>query len=188
MMHVRDPLDLLPLRQMVTARGDAALVFARPGLLDGLSRPDRYRIAGHDQGGQILAASEFALADARLLLQQAYGDLVGFGAPTVHTYVDAAAQSLMVPIMFLRIDAPRPHMLQLLEILQARRARWFEKETPRDRVVIRAELAFSRAHGLQRQLLELTDGSAHCLSWLLGYERSLQEGKAGSAKDAGVHA
>jgi hypothetical protein len=179
-MHVRDRLDLLPLRQAVVAKGDAALVFARQGLLDGLSRPDRYHVVGHGNGGQILAASEFALAEAQVVLRQAYGDLVTFGVATVHTYVDAEAGGLMVPVLFLRVDAPRCHMQELLDLLEARAARMKEVDVRRDRVVLRAEAEFSRALDLQRRVHALTDGSAHFLSWLLGYARAGQWPEAAS--------
>ena len=42
-MLVRDRLDLFPLRQMVSVSGEAEHVFARQGLLDWLSRPERYQ-------------------------------------------------------------------------------------------------------------------------------------------------
>lgn len=170
-MQVRDRLDLFPLRQMIGATGDAALVFARQGLLDWLSKPDRFQIIGHGQGGQILAASEVALADARALLHRTYGDLITFRPATVHTYVDAQAGTLMVPIMFVRIDAPRRHMHDLLQLLKALTASVKESAVQRDRAVLRAELEFARAFGLERQVEELTDGSAHVLSWLLRYQR-----------------
>ena len=171
-MHVRDPLDLLPLRQMVAASGDAAPVLARQDLLDRLSRPHRYRIVGRGNCGQILAASELALAEARVLLRQAYGDLLTFGATSVHSYVDPQTKTPMVPVLFVRIDAPRAHRRDLLDILKGRRADLKDVERQRDRVVLRAELEFSRALGLQREVLELADGSAHFLSWLLEYRRA----------------
>jgi len=174
-MHARDQFDLLPLRQTVTASGDAALVFARQDLLDWLSVPDRYLIISHGQGGQILAAGELALAKAQLVLREAYGALITFGIATVHTYEDTEAQTLMVPIMFLRVDAPRRHMQELLNILKERSAEIREVEVQRDRVVIRAELEFSRALGLELQIEQLTNGSAQILSWLLRYQQALRQ-------------
>ena len=169
-MHVRDRSDLLALRQMVSVRDDAAFVFAGQGLLNWLSRPDRFQIIGHGNGAQILAASEFALAEARTVVRRTYGDLVKFGAPTVHTYLDPETQAPMVPVMFLRIDAPRRHKEELLDLLKARAANMTTVDVQRDRVVIRAELELSRALGLQCQVHASTDdGSAHFLCWLLGY-------------------
>lgn len=174
-MNVRDELDLLPLRQTVTARGEAESFFARRGLLQWLSRPGKYRIVGHGSGGQILAGSEIALADAQLVLRQAYGSLVTFGETTVHTYVDPREEVLMVPVMFMRIDAARVHAGQLQEILAQRGAALQEIDRQRDRVVLRAEVQLTRALGLHRQLLELTDGTAHVLCWLVGYERAMAD-------------
>ena len=76
--------DLLPWRQTVTPKVEAAVVFASQGLLDGLSQPGRYRIVRHGHGGQILAADEPALLRAQWLLRQAYGALIDFSEPTVH--------------------------------------------------------------------------------------------------------
>jgi hypothetical protein len=173
-MQVRDGFDLLPLRQAVRASGDASPVLARQALLDGLSKPGRYRIVRHGDGAQILAASEHALAEARLVLRQAYGSLVQFGIPTVHTYVDTVAEVLMVPVMFLRVDAPRGHMQELLAVLEERSAQAREVEVQRDRVVIRVELPFTRALGLLHAIEQLTDGAAQVLSWLLRYERAVE--------------
>ena len=174
-MHVRNRPDLLPLRQMVSANEDAALVFAGQGLLNWLSKPDRFQIIGHGHGAQILAASEFALAEAQRVVRQAYGDLVTFGTATVHTYLDRESQTPMVPVMFVRLDAPRRHKKELLDLLRARTAHMRKVDVQRDRVVIRAELELSRALGLQREVHELTDddGSAHFLCWLLGYRRAV---------------
>jgi len=78
-------IDLLPLRQAVTPRDESALVFATQALLDRLSQPGRYRIVRHGHGGQILAADEAALGQARWLLREAYGALIDFGEPTLDT-------------------------------------------------------------------------------------------------------
>ena len=76
-------LELLPLRQTVTPRGEAASAFATQGLLDGLSQPGRYRIIRYGHGGQILAADTPALVQAQRLLRQVYGPLIDFGEPLV---------------------------------------------------------------------------------------------------------
>jgi hypothetical protein len=166
---VRDRLDLLPLRQMVSAAGDAALAFAHQGLLDWLAKPGKYQIVSYGPGAQILAVSELALAEARMMLCQAYGSLIKFGRATVHTYVDTLAETLMVPVIFLRVDAHRSHAQELLEMLKARCAVIKEVDLQRVRVVVRAEMELSRALGLERRIIELTDGSAHVLCWLLRY-------------------
>ena len=171
-MNARDRLDLLPLRQMVSATGDAAHEFARQALLDGFAKPDRYRVVSHGHGGQILAVGELALAEAQAMLRQAYGSLVSFGTPNVHTYVDAETGALMTPVVFLRVDAPRSHTQELLQVLAARSAEMNQVDPQRDRVVVRAELELSRAIGVTRQIDELTNGAAQVLSWLLRYQRA----------------
>ena len=169
-MNVRDPLDLLPVRQMVGARGEAADAFAAQALLDGLGQAGKYLVARHGQGAQILAANELALADAQAMLRRAYGPLVRFGEPNVHTYLDAKAGGLMVPVVYLRIDAPRSHWQDLLQLLADRCAQSKQADLQRHRVIVRAELELSRAIGVTREIGELTDGAAHVLSWLLRYQ------------------
>ena len=170
MSELRDPMDLLPVLQLVTASGDAAPVFARQALLDRLSRPHRFRIVGHGSGGQILAASGRALAEAQGLLRQAYGASIGFGTPSVHTYVDAHTGMLMVPVVFMRIDAPRARGPELRNLLEERRARMQEVEMRRDRVVLRAEMQLSRTLDLEDRIASSTGGAAQVLSWLVRYE------------------
>lgn len=75
--------DSLPIRQTVQPAPDAALAFATQCLLDRLSRPGRFHFVRFGAGGVIEARSEAALAEARTVLAQAYGDLLAFGAPTV---------------------------------------------------------------------------------------------------------
>lgn len=185
-MSMPERLDNLPLRQMVTPTGDAALVFARRGLLDWLSRPDRYQIISHGTGGQIMAASERALCDARMVLRQAYGSCIQFGSPIVHTFVDIATETLMVPVIFMRIDAPRRHAANLQELLAARSAKVEELEWQRDRVVLRAELDLARSLGMERQVDLIAGGAAHILSWLLRYEKACAEPWVSGASGAAI--
>ena len=84
-MHALESLPLLPIRQMVIARGPQELAFASQGLFAALSRPERFRILRHGAGGQILARNDPALAEAQNLLRQAYGEAIAFGTPTIHT-------------------------------------------------------------------------------------------------------
>ena len=171
-MHVRDRFDLLPLRQMVTVNGEAAPAFARQGLPEWLSKQGRYQIVGHECGGQILAVNELAMAEAQLVLRQAYGSSISFGIAAVHSYMDPDTQAVMVPVMFLRIDAPRSHARGLQQMLMERCAEMKKVDLQRDRVVIRAELELARALGLERHVGELTEGAAYVLSWLLRYQRA----------------
>jgi hypothetical protein len=182
-MLVRDRLNLFPLRQMVSVSGDAEHVFARQGLLDWLSRPERYQIISHGQGGQIFAIGEPALGEAQALLREAYGGLIGFGGVTVHSYVDGQPGTVMIPIMFLRVDAPRAHGHKLLQLLKDRSIDAQEIEFQRDRVVIRAEVPLSKLLGVERLIAELTDSSAHTMCWLLRYQAALaQEQSAASGQ------
>ena len=169
-MNVRDPLDLLPLRQFVGATGDAASEFAGQALLGALGRPGKYVLARHGQGAQILACNEHALADAQAMLRRTYGDLVSFGEPNVHRWLDAKAGVVMVPVVYLRIDAPRSHARDLLKLLEERGAHERQADLQRHRVIVRSEMPLSRSLGVTREIGEATDGAAHVMSWLLRYE------------------
>ena len=168
-MLAEDKLALLPLRQWVKPSGDAVLTFARRGLLDWLSRPDKFLITSCGTGGQILAAGEAALADAQAVLRQAYGALISFGEPTVHSYLDPATSTRMVPTMFLRLAAPRDHAPALLQRLKERGANLQEVELEAGRAVMRAEIRLADLLGFERELEELTGDAAQVLCWLLRY-------------------
>jgi translation elongation factor EF-G len=159
----------LPLRQCFWAVPDSAVVFPTPGFLDWLSRADKFSIKGYGNGGEGLAANEHALAEAQLVLKQAFGSLVAFGEPTVHTYVDGG--EAMVPVMLVRVDAPRAHAAALLARLSARRAVIDDAEARPGRMVVRAAARLSDLLGFHREFLELTEGSGHVLCWLDRYER-----------------
>lgn len=76
---------------------------------------------------------------------------------------------LMLPVVYLRMDAPRPYTTGLQNVLAERGCRAQEVDRRRDAVVLRAELELARALGLQERIGELTDGTALVLSWLAGY-------------------
>ncbi|MBK0392466.1 hypothetical protein [Ramlibacter algicola] len=175
---MRDPFDLLPLRQLVTANGDAVPAFASQPLLDLLSRPGSFRIVRHGAGGQILAGSGTALAEARRVLERAYGTCVSFGIPSVHTYVDPEAGTSMVPILFMRIDAMRSHRAPLQQVLAECGACTLEIEQRRDRVLVRAEIELSRTLDVEERIAEATGGDAHVLSWLVRYQQPAQAARA----------
>jgi len=82
---------------------------------------------------------------------------------------------MMIPIMFLRVDAPRVHGRKLQQLLKDRSIDAQEIELQRDRVVIRAEVPLSKLLGVERLIAELTDGSAHTMCWLLRYQAVLAE-------------
>ena len=169
-MNVRDPLDLLPLRQFVAASGEAAEEFAGQALLVALGRPGKFLLARHGPGAQILACNEHALAEAQAMLRRTYGDLVRFGEPNVHSWVDAAAGHVMLPQVYLRIDASRSHARELLKLLEDRGAHERQADLQRHRVIVRSEMPLARSLGITREIGEVTDGAAHVMSWLLRYE------------------
>jgi hypothetical protein len=168
-MQALDTLDLLPLRQVVAAAGGKPLVFGCHDLLDALSRPDRFRILRHGTGGQILARNGLALAEAQHVLRQAYGEAIAFGRPTVHTLVERASGAVLVPLMFLRIDAPRAYRQELLRMPALSCAQQADVTLQRDRIVLRAERPLAQLVGLEREVLECTDGAAQVLCWLARY-------------------
>lgn len=168
-MNAFDTLDLLPLRQMVRARHATATGLGGLRPLDGLSRPDRFRILRHGPGGQIMARNGLALAEAQAVLRHAYGSSIDFGTPSVHRVIDHATGTILMPMMFLRIDAPRAYRKALLQMLVQRSAQAGEIATRRDRIVVRTESPLACLIGLERQVLERTDGTARILCWLSRY-------------------
>jgi hypothetical protein len=168
-MQVFDTLELLPLRQMLSATREAATGFGDQGLLERLSRPNRFRILRQGPGGQILACNGLALAEAQRVLQQVYGSSIAFARPTAHTLIDHATRTVLVPVMFLRIDAPRAYRQELLRMLKDRCAGLAEAGSGRNRIVIRAETRLSELLGVETQVLERTNGSADLLCRLLRY-------------------
>jgi hypothetical protein len=173
-MQMRDPFDLLPLRQLVSATGGAERVFAQQVLLDQLSRAGRFRIIRHGGGAEVLAANERALAEARSILRQAYGSAIAFGAAAVHTFVDGQTGERMVPILFVRIDAPRAHAHALQQMLKDRGAAAQDVTLSRGRVVIRVEIAFTSALDLESAVALETEGAAQFLCWLVRYDAAAE--------------
>lgn len=172
---VPEGLDLFPLRQLVRASGDAERMFASQHLLDWLARPHRYRIVPHGAGGQICAVGTPALEEARGLLQQAYGGLVDFGGVTIHSYVDRDTGTRMAPVMFLRVDAPRVHGPALRQLFREAGIAAPDVDFQKDRMVARVEVPLSALPDLERAIDAVTDGTAHIMSWLLGYRAVARE-------------
>ena len=162
--------ELLPLRQCVRPSAAASLAFASRSLLAALSRPGKFQLTSYGEGGLILAANELALAEARLVLQQAYGERVAFAEPVVHTWVDPIEETLMVSARCPRVDAPKVHAQVLTDALRQRQAEVQDVEVQRNRVVVRAAVRLADLLGFEQEALAATDGSAHVLAWLVGYE------------------
>ena len=166
-MHT-DKLNLLPLRQSLHPEDDAKHLFASPGVIDWLSKPEKYLITVDGEEGTIHAASEPALKEAQDVVRQVHGGRIALGATSVHTLVDATG-TRVEPVMFTRVSAGRDHVVPLLEILKDRGADVQEVELQYDRSVIRAEAPLARLIGSQDAVQELTAGQAHFLSWLARY-------------------
>jgi hypothetical protein len=168
-MQAFDTFDLLPLRQAVSVSREMAIRFGGQGLLDRLSRPDRFRILRHGKGGQILARNGLALAEAQLVLRHAYGRSIVFGKPAAHTAIDHATGTILEPVMLLRINAPRAYRKALLQLLAERKAEPGEIYVQRDRIVVRTEAPLASLIGLERKVQDHTDGAAHIRCSLVRY-------------------
>jgi hypothetical protein len=168
-MNAFDTMDQLPLRQMVLATQATAAGLADRHVLDRLSRPDRFRILRHGSGGQILARNGLALAEAQVVLRHAYGSAIGFGEPSVHRVIDHATGTIMVPMMLLHIDAPRAYRRELLQMFAQRSLKADEVAIKRQRIVVRTQSPLAGLIGVERQVLEGTDGAAQVLCWLSRY-------------------
>lgn len=174
-MNTFDTLDQLPLRQLVRPTRATATGLGGWCRLDELSRPDRFRILRHGSGGQILARNGLALAEAQVVLRHACGSSIDFGPPEIHRVIDHATGKTLVPMMFLRVDAPRAYRQALLQMLEQRSAEKGEFATKRDRIVVRMESPLSCLIGLERQILERTDGAAKIRCWLSRYSPAPHE-------------
>lgn len=163
-----DKMNLLPLRQSLHPAPEAKHLFATPGVVEWLSKPEKYVITVDGDAGTIHAASESALREARDLVRQVHGGGIALGGTSVHTFVDASGERVE-PVMFTRVSAGRDHAVPLLEILKDRGADVQEVELQWDRSVIRAEAPLARLIGSEEAVQELTAGQAHFLSWLARY-------------------
>ncbi|GAB3666857.1 hypothetical protein [Ramlibacter alkalitolerans] len=168
-MEAFDTLDLMPLRQVVHATEASRAGWCAQGLLDGLSRPERFRILRLGTGGQILARNGLALAQAQRLLRQAYGQSIEFGTPTVHRVVDPATGAVLVPVMSLRVDAPRSFRQELLQILADRATGPRQVAVQGERTIVRTESPLEHLIGLEPQVLERSNGAARILCSLARY-------------------
>jgi hypothetical protein len=168
-MEAFDTLDLMPLRQVVRATHASRAGWCAQSLLDALSRPDRFRILRLGAGGQILARNGLALAEAQRLLRHAYGASIDFATPTAHRVIDHATGATLVPLMFLRVDAPRSFRQELLQMLAERSTAPGEVAMQRDRMVLRMESPLASLIGLERQILERSEGEARILCSLARY-------------------
>jgi hypothetical protein len=179
-MEAFDTQDLLPLRQLVHAAHAGTTGLGSQSLLDGLSRRGRFRILRYGPGAQVLARNGLALAEAQLVLRQAYGTSIDFGTPTIHRVIDHASGRILVPMMFLRVDAPRAFRHELLQIFAERSTRPGQVDVQRHRVRVCMESPLARLIGVERQILECTDGAADVLCWLARYGHAADGGSQGT--------
>jgi hypothetical protein len=168
-MEAFDTLDLMPLRQMVRGTHASRAGWCAQSLLDGLSRPDRFRIVRLGAGGQILARNGLALAEAQRLLRHAYGTSIEFATPTVHRVIDHATGAVLEPLMSLRVDAPRTFRQDLLQILADRETGPGQVAVQGERTIVRVESPLACLIGVERQVLERTQGAARILCSLARY-------------------
>lgn len=164
-----DKFASYPLRQSLLPSAKGLAIFAKRGLVEWLSRPDRYLIVCEGRGGRIYAANEASLEEAQQVIKDAYRDQVISRAPEIYTFVDPRLDALVEPIMFLRLKSPRGYATALLEELDRRRASIKEEYLQRYHVVIRAEARLADLMGYSKATLTMTNGSAVIWSWLLRY-------------------
>lgn len=172
-MFSDDRLVDYPLRQSLLPSADGLQIFAKRGVVDWLSRPERYLVVCEGRGGRIYAADECFLEEAQQVIRDAHGAQVVLREPEVHSYVDPALDACVEPVMFLRIKSPHAYAREILTELRRRHARILEQDTQRYDVVIRAEGRLVNLLGVTRVIGSVTRGSAAIWTWLERYERAM---------------
>ncbi|RYH63849.1 MAG: hypothetical protein EON54_07285 [Alcaligenaceae bacterium] len=169
-MSTEDRLVGYPLRQSLLPGAEGLQIFAVRGVVDWLSRPDRYLVICEGRGGRIYAADESFLHEARQVIREAHGDLVIMRSPEVHIYTDNVLQASVEPVMFLRIKTSYAYAPAILAELDRRELRILEKDMQRYDLVIRAEGRLVNTLGLTLEISLLARGSATIWTWLDRYE------------------
>ncbi|VTU23167.1 hypothetical protein [Variovorax sp. PBL-E5] len=172
-MFSEDRLAGYPLRQSLLAGAKGLQIFANRGVVDWMSRPDRYLVLCEGRGGRIYAADECALEEAQQMVRDAHGAKVVMRKPEIHTYVDLDLDALVEPVMFLRIKSPHAYAKDILAELSGREARILEKDMQRYELIVRAEGRLANLMGLTRKIGSLACGSAAVWTWLHRYERAM---------------
>lgn len=171
-MFSDDRLAHYPLRQSLLPGARGLRIFETRGVVDWLSRPDRYLVVCEGRGGRIFAADERFLEEAQHVIATAHGARVVFRKPEVHTYIDAELDALVEPVMFLRIKAPHAYARDILAELGLREVRILEQDMQAYDLVIRAEGRLVSLIGLASMLDSFGHGSAAFWTWLDRYERA----------------
>jgi hypothetical protein len=162
-----------PLRQSLLPGAKGLQIFATRGVVEWLSRPDRYLVVCEGRGGRIYAADECFLEEAQQVIRDAHGAQVVLRKPEVHSYVDPALDAWVEPVMFLRIKSPHAYAPEILAELRCREARILEEDLQRCDLVIRAEGRLVNLLGLTRVIGSVARGSAAIWTWLDRYEPAM---------------
>ncbi|MFM9927755.1 hypothetical protein VLK31_32595 [Variovorax sp. H27-G14] len=170
-----DRLANYPLRQSLLPGAERLPIFATRGLVDWLSRPDRYLVVCEGRGGRIYAADECFLEEAQAVILDAHGACIVMRKPEVLTYIDPEINGWVEPVMFLRIKSPHAHARDILVELRRREARILEMDMQRHDVVVRAEGRLEDLMGLARVLCSFARGSVSIWTWLERYEPAKTE-------------
>ena len=171
------------LRQTVAMEHGPVQRFAAQPLLDYLSRAGRYRFTRIGDGAQILAISESALEEARDSLRRVYGTLLHFGTPCVHSQRDPVSGMLMEPVVFVRVELPRMHFMNVIVDLKQRGAAIQDVRLVRNSAVVRAEVNAGRWLGGESRIQQLTGGRAQLRCWITRYAPAAGPESAQSHKE-----
>lgn len=172
-MFIDDQLAQYPLRQSLLPGAQGLRIFETRGVVDWLSRPDRYLVVCEGRGGRIFAADECFLEEAQRVIASAHREGVVFRKPEVHTYMDSGLDALVEPVMFLRIKVAHAYAREVLAELGLRGVRILEQDMQAYDFVIRAEGRLVNLIGLARMVDSLGHGSAAFWTWLARYERAV---------------
>jgi hypothetical protein len=171
-MFSNDTLAQYPLRQSLLPGAKGLRIFETLGVVDWLSRPDRYLVVCEGRGGRIYAADERFLEEAQHVIRNAHDARVVFRAPEIHTYIDPELDALVEPVMYLRIKVPHACAREVLAELGFRGVRILEQDMQSHDVVIRAEGRLGRLIGFAAMVDSVGHGSAAFWTWLDRYERA----------------
>ena len=120
-MFSDDQLAQYPLRQSLLPGAKGLRIFEARGVVDWLSRPDRYLVVCEGRGGRIIRRRRALLGrGAACVVANAHGAKIIFREPEVHTYVDPELGALVEPVMFLRIKVPHAYAREILAELSLR--------------------------------------------------------------------
>lgn len=172
-MFNNDRLAHYPLRQSLLPGAKGLRIFEERGVVEWLSRPDRYLVVCEGRGGRIYAADERFLEEAQHVIGNVHDAKVVFRKPEIHTYIDPELDAWVEPVMFLRIKVPHAHAREVLAELSFRGVRILEQDMQSYDLVIRAEGRLVNLIGLARIVNSFGHGSAAFWTWLDRYERAM---------------